>query len=67
MSNCIVKLENHNEEPEISLTHDLQDCIEESLDFNFNNVFASSSNRSSGDEKIGTYLQTIEHSEENVG
>lgn len=70
MSNWIGKVETQNEESDILVTHDLQDCIDESLDFNFNNVFAPSNNRPPDNiksEKLNGYLQTIEHNEENVG
>lgn len=69
MSNCTGKVETKNEETDIVITHDLQDCIDESLDFNFNNVFVPSYNRFQDpkSDKLEGCLQTIEHNEENVG
>lgn len=70
MSNWIGKVETQNEETDIVVTHDLQDCIDESLDFNFNNVFVPSNNRLPDNvksENVNGYLQTIEHNEENIG
>lgn len=70
MSNWIGKVETQNEESDIVITHDLQDCIDESLDFNFNNVYVPSFNRfpeNVKNEKLDGYIQTIEHNEENVG
>lgn len=70
MSNWTGKVETQNEETDIVITHDLQDCIDESLDFNFNNVFARSFNRFQDNvkaEKLDGCMQTIEHNEENVG
>lgn len=70
MSNWTGKVETQHEETDIVITHDLQDCIDESLDFNFNNVFAPSFNRFQNNvktEKLDGCMQTIEHNEENVG
>lgn len=70
MSNWIGKVEIQNEESDIVITHDLQDCLDESLDFNFNNVYVPSFNRfpeNIKNEKSDGYIQTIEHTEENVG
>lgn len=70
MSNWNGKVETQNEESDILVTHDLQDCIDESLDFNFNNVFAPSINRFPDNVKSETLdgcIQTIVHNEENVG
>lgn len=71
MSNWIGKVETQNEDTDnILITHDLQDCIDESLDFNFNNVFASPNNKFNDNIKIENLdgcIQTIEHNEENVG
>nr|XP_023021739.1 regulatory protein ADR1-like isoform X1 [Leptinotarsa decemlineata] len=45
MATWIGKLENQNPNNDnfenIVLTHDLQDCLEESFDFNFNNIYSS--------------------------
>lgn len=70
MSMWTGKVKIKNEETNIVTTHDLQDCIDESLDFNFNNVFVPSFNRFSENIKRETLdgcIQTIEHNEENVG
>lgn len=70
MSNRTGKLEKNDEETNIVTTHDLQDCFDESLDFNFNNVFVSSFNRFPENIKSETLdgcIQTIEHNEKNVG
>lgn len=70
MSNWTTKVEKKNEETNIVTTHDLQDCIDESLDFNFNNVFVPCFNRfpeNIKSETIDGCIQTIEHNEENVG
>lgn len=70
MSNWISRVEIKNEEANIVTTHDLQDCIDESLDFNFNNVFAPSFNKfpeNIKNETLNGCIQTIEHNEENVG
>lgn len=74
MSTWTGKVEDQNEESKIDLvTHDLQDCLDESLDFNFNNVYASSydeieeNNENSNPQKPASYIKKIEHQEENVG
>lgn len=49
MTSWIGKVENQLHQNEqfdnnIVLTHDLQDCLDESLDFNFNKVYSDSDN-----------------------
>lgn len=73
MSSWTGKSENQNEESKIDVvTHDLQDCLDESLDFNFNNVYASpydkiEDNNENAKSPKSTYIQKIDHKEEDVG
>ncbi|KAJ8985567.1 hypothetical protein NQ317_011527 [Molorchus minor] len=71
----IGKVENQDENSNnIVVTHDLQDCLDESLDFNYNNVYVPVSNYSDikfsdriKSEKSNTYIGKIEHHDEDVG
>nr|CAI5866564.1 unnamed protein product [Callosobruchus analis] len=69
MSSWMGKSETENEDPSnIILTHDLQDCLEESLDFNFDNVYIPSNEKH--DDKLGSdnhFVGKLEHAEESVG
>ncbi|KAJ8948888.1 hypothetical protein NQ318_005509 [Aromia moschata] len=75
MATWIGKVENQDENSNnIVVTHDLQDCLDESLDFNFNSVYVPISNSSDikfsdhiKPEKSNTYIGKIEHNDENVG
>lgn len=70
----IEKMDQNENSNNIVVTHDLQDCLDESLDFNFNNVYvpiSESHNTKFSDtikpERSYSYIGKIEHNDENVG
>lgn len=73
-SNGTVETENSNNFGNILVTHDLQDCIDESLDFSLNKVYEQLSVINSArisDEKErqsnSTYIGKFQEGNENVG
>lgn len=70
----IEKMDQNENSNNIVVTHDLQDCLDESLDFNFNNVYVPISESQNAkfldnikSEKSYSYIGKIEHNDENVG
>ncbi|XP_018569682.1 uncharacterized protein LOC108909754 [Anoplophora glabripennis] len=70
----IEKMDQNENSSNILVTHDLQDCLDESLDFNFNNVYVPISDNQNTKfldniktEKSYSYIGKIEHNDENVG
>lgn len=53
----------------IVVTHDLQDCIDESLDFSFDNVYNNheTTNSNNKTNKLQTYIGNIQSNNENAG
>ncbi|CAH1953642.1 unnamed protein product [Acanthoscelides obtectus] len=69
MSKWMRKSESENEASNhIVVTHDLQDCLDESLDFNFNNIYVPSNEKRNDQlDSDNHFIGKIEHAEENVG
>ncbi|KAJ8910992.1 hypothetical protein NQ315_010821 [Exocentrus adspersus] len=70
----IEKMDQNENSSVIVVTHDLQDCLDESLDFNFNSVYVPLSNDQNAklsdnikSERVSSYIGKIEHNDENIG